>query len=119
MPSVPVMLSWKLPPTLIALVMLLRFLPDHKPDSLDFSELFSGAAELSKAMRRVAGLFTCYFSLSLLAFSFDLPSEAGFHGTSIDNAYDARTICIFVYLTACSPLRFCSRYLLCLSALHT
>lgn len=58
MVSVASMLRWNLPPILIMLILLLRFgTPESVvPDSLDFTEVFAGAAEISKSLRRVSEL---------------------------------------------------------------
>ena len=61
MPSVADMLAWRLPPILIVVVLLLQFSPDHRPNLLHFSELFSGEGHLSKALRRVS----CHYSFGM------------------------------------------------------
>ena len=59
MVSVADMLRWKFPPLFILTILLLRFgTPDSTPtNTLDFVEVFSGQAEISKAMRNVSKLY--------------------------------------------------------------
>lgn len=57
------MLAWGLPPILIMAVLLLRFTSDGiENDSIDFAELFSGAGELSKALRSATWLQILVFN---------------------------------------------------------
>ena len=82
MASVSEMLRWRLPPILIAIVLILQFLRAGQPRRLlDFAEIFAGQAEVSKALRRAPRLFRPE----------PCEHEGGKHGVSLDYDYDRTT----------------------------
>ena len=64
MVSVSDMLRWRLPPILIAIVLILQFLRgEQRTRLLDFAEIFAGQAEVSKALRRAPGIENFHLSV--------------------------------------------------------
>ena len=47
------MLRWGLPSYFILIVVLSKFSPHYRPNSIGFAEIFAGAGEVSKALRAV------------------------------------------------------------------
>ena len=54
MPDVKTMLSWRLPPTFIFVVLLLKTSQPLLRDTLDFMEMFAGEAAITRALREVS-----------------------------------------------------------------
>lgn len=87
------MIEWGLPPIMIMTVILLRFTGDGVlNDSLDFCELFSGAGELSAALRNATCLVLSVHMFKGVGLRALAPFfQAGLSAISIDVEQDRNT----------------------------